>query len=723
MSNQPRKKSPPFATRLTRGNRPLKSLALKALALASLILGNAPFVATPAFATQSTATQGATQAVATEHAPIVLPNPSFEEVDPDGTPNGWHGSKAVFSRSTDFARTGSASFCWENRDSKSYLLSSANIQGLIPGKYYLVSGWIKTQNVSGGKATICVEWNGPDKKWLGGSYLQGLNGTKDWTRVHQIFEFPENAQDPHISCYGTRDAVGKAWFDDLEIVPYVFPCITAMTTDKYRAQAVGGNVRLYVGLSFSEKEFSPPLQQKITLEIADAATGKTLRSIANFTWANDLSTKDSVVKKVRIDGAPKTENPPKSHLDDYLVFNFNADDLPTGKYLLTVKIPNPEKKENPIETASINFAKLEKLPKRKSYFDDRQRFILDGNPYFPLGLYFHTPRPEDVQRLKDSPFNCIMSYSRMDRETLDLLHDAGVASIYSVKDLYEGLHCSNDEEGRKLTTEYVNRLKDHPAIIAWYINDELPLSMLDDLAAHRDLVEELDPSRPAWVVLYQIDQIRQYLSTFDVVGTDPYPIPNQPASLAYDWSRKTHEACFGVRPTWQVPQIFNWKNYRDNGRNPTFEEMRSMFWMNLVGGGNGIIAYSYFDLERNLFGRDACPEEKKRSFNDSWEQVVKIAAEIKKYEDVFLSIEDPVEITAKADSSPKILTRLYALNGDTWLMAVNSDSVENASTFVLPPGMRVKNAEDWPGIQILQKDREVVVKFNALTPAFLQIGR
>jgi hypothetical protein len=34
----------------------------------------------------------------------------------------------------------------------------------------------------------------------------------------------------------------------------------------------------------------------------------------------------------------------------------------------------------------------------------------------------------------------------------------------------------------------------------------------------------VDPNHVAWSVLYQVAEIRQYLHTFDVVGTDLYPI-------------------------------------------------------------------------------------------------------------------------------------------------------------------------------------------------------
>ena len=160
-----------------------------------------------------------------------------------------------------------------------------------------------------------------------------------------------------------------------------------------------------------------------------------------------------------------------------------------------------------------------------------------------------------------------MAYPQLSRETLDALHEAGIASIYSVKDFYEGLACKTDDEGRERTSKKIEELKDHPAIIAWYINDELPLSMRETLAAHRDLVEELDPGRPAWVVLYQIEEIREYIPTFDVIGTDPYPISTKSASLAWDWSRRTNEAVFGFHANWQVQQYFNWANYRQNDKN------------------------------------------------------------------------------------------------------------------------------------------------------------
>ena len=44
---------------------------------------------------------------------------------------------------------------------------------------------------------------------------------------------------------------------------------------------------------------------------------------------------------------------------------------------------------------------------------------------------------------------------------------------------------------------------------------------MPDLEKHYQWTAETDPDHPTWAVLYEAPQLRQYLRTFDVVGTDP----------------------------------------------------------------------------------------------------------------------------------------------------------------------------------------------------------
>ncbi len=649
----------------------------------------AAFVICPAFLHGETAKKKPVlEQIASQTEPPEVVNPSFEAAQNPKMPDGWWGPEKNFQRDETVARTGSASFRWTNDDPNNYVLSSSRPKNLIPGNSYLLSGWVKTKDVKGGKAAICVEWNGPDGKWAGGAYLQGVNGTKDWTRIFEIVRFPMDAQNPHLTCYGTRDATGTAWFDDLEIVPYFPPCITQMSFDCYRAQTTGDQVKLFVGVSYVKADFAPELLKEISVGLEG-------QKIQDYEWDEDLNA---------------------------LVFTVPTKDLALGKHTVTVSIPNPGLKTK--ETREITLTKVEKFPERKSFIDPQRRLIVDGKPFFPLGLYFGGVTHEDVLNLADSPFNCIMPYHPISRETLDDLYAHGISVIYSVKDLYEGLQCQSDEEGREKTIKRINELKDHPGIIAWYINDELPLSMLEQLSGHRDLCEELDPGRPTWVVLYQVEQIRDYLPTFDVIGTDPYPISGKPASTAYKWAKMTCDGGFGLRPCWQVPQLFNWANYRKNDKNartPTYDEIRAMTWMNLAGGATGIIGYSYFDMPRNFSNENPTPEAKKESFDRSWAVIKKVGEEIKKYESVFLTGETIDPIPFNEGSDVEIVSRTYALDGAIWLLTVNSDTEAKTAEFTVPAGKTVKNAADWPGANVQQNGQTVKIGLDGLTPAFLQI--
>ena len=86
---------------------------------------------------------------------------------------------------------------------------------------------------------------------------------------------------------------------------------------------------------------------------------------------------------------------------------------------------------------------------------------------------------------------------------------------------------------------YVSRyLLRGQALLGWYLNDELGVTWMPDLEAHYQWTAAADPDHVAWSVLFEAPQLSQYLGTFDVIGTDPYPInaapgTGQPAKVSY----------------------------------------------------------------------------------------------------------------------------------------------------------------------------------------------
>ena len=594
----------------------------------------------------------------------LAPNPGFEEAGESGWALEWSPRPGVYALDASSPRNGKRCLSFRNTDASKYVLCNAPIE-LEIGKQYEFEVWVRTEGVEGpdSGATICLQWWDKDREFIGGAYPGGVKGTqREWKRVvGRTARIPENAAGFDVTCYVRKGMTGAAWWDDVAIRLYHPPLVGAMTTNRYRGQVDGGTVAVRAGLDLASHDLTP----------------------------------DDVVAELRVeadDGRLVATVSPGALSESETAFEIDAMPLEPGRYSLRCSVRSRDGRSS--GTASCPLRRTEKAKPRKATIDEHQRLILDGEPFFPLGTYWGSITEPHLEIYAKSPFNCIMPYGTKEREQLDLAQAHGVKVIFSVKDYYYGTKWCPPQVGslaeeRPTIEAVVRAVGDHPAIMAWYINDELPLSMIDRLSARRDLLEELDPSRPTWVVLYQVGDVRSYLPSFDVIGTDPYPIPTRPASTALDYTRRTVDATFKYRAVWMVPQIFNWASYKktpeekEKHRAPTFEEMRSMAWQCIAGGANGLVFYSWFDLWRmdkeTASGGEATMRE---PFEERWRDVCRMAEPIKRLMPVLLSAEQcpqPVQVEA----SGPVAWRLYAKDGDTVVVAVNSadESATAALTF------------------------------------------
>jgi len=619
--------------------------------------------------------------------PNLLANPGFEETDAAGKLVGWAGP-AGYELCKDVRRSGAHALRYENRDPKQYHLYKMPLT-LDRGRRYEIEGWVRTEKVEGhdSGAAICIEFYGKDDKFLGGCYPRGAKGTHaDWQRVHGMSKrVPDEAARCHLLCYLRRGMTGKAWWDDLSVRVYQGPIVTAITTDCYRGETTGGLITVRFAVELIDYGLTP-----------DAVV-------------TAIAVKDGEGKEVLTVPADLEENVACGRFDSLR--------LKAGTYTVEGTVSTKEGKVLGRKTCSLT--RFDEPPARKAYIDRHRRLILDDEPFFPLGLYLGRLKEKDLDIIAKSPFNCLMPYGSPNREELDNAHARGIRVIYSVKDYYAGTkYCpkriKTEADERPAIEEKVNAVKDHPAVMAWYINDELPLSMIDRLDAHRDWLAELDPQRPTWVVLYQVDQVRDYLGSFDVIGTDPYPIPERPVGTALVYARKTVNAVFNVRAVWMVPQIFNWGGYKSHVkpgvayRAPTLLEMRSMAWQCIAAGANGLVFYSYSDLHKT-HGNE--PFEKR------WADVTTMAAEIKRFMPILLS---PVAAAPPAwsDAPETVAWRLYEKDGKTYLLAVNSGDE--------PASAVLRFAKSWAGSERLMggKNAECVgdtirLSFEPLEPKLL----
>lgn len=591
----------------------------------------------------------------------LVSNASFEEQAANGTlPAGWNGLPQVFSLDRTTARTGQASLKYENADPNRYVLCSQRLP-VKAGWKVRFSAWIKTRGIQGedSGATICLEWQDKNGKWLGGAYPSGVRGDQDWTRVEYISRLPEEAASCHVSCYVRRGMTGTAWFDDVEVVRVLDPPLrSVLRSPIYRGWVL-------------PQENHPKAEVRVRWNLVDY----------------DLSPTDLLVTARLVDASHNTLRDASQALtasrSGSLDLRLSLEGLKPGIYDLAVSMKAPDGKT--LQTEHHRIERLREKTNLTCRIDEHRRLLVREKPFFPLGMYFSSINEADLAEYARSKFNCLMPYDSPTRQQMDLAHKYGLKVIYSIKDFYYGsrwcpksIRSVADEE--PMVRQRVREFRDHPALLAWYLNDELPQSFMPQLEAHQRWVVEEDPNHPTWVVLYQVREVADYLRTFDVIGTDPYPIGRRAASMAAEWTAETFRQVEQARPLWQVPQLHNWANYAENeadkqrGRTPSFDEVRSMAWQCICEGATGLVFYSWYDVKRN-------PDV---SFEKQWEGLKRIAAEIDQMAPILLSV-DPAPPIRVRGQAPTWLHWLSRKSGSkSYLVVVNDGDGEGTVEFRLP---------------------------------------
>ncbi|MBM3475545.1 MAG: hypothetical protein FJX75_19945 [Armatimonadetes bacterium] len=341
--------------------------------------------------------------------PNLVQNPGFEEAAADGKPVGWGNYVTV----ADVAHAGQRSLFYENADPKRYVLCSQKI-ALTPGKAYEVSVWVKTEGIAGDEsgATLCLEWYGADGKYLGGYYPAGFKGTNDWQRLTGVSgRVAKGAVNCSVLCYLREGITGKAWWDDVEVRQWRRPPLdTLLTRPAYRGEILPETKQLEVFARLDLQDWDLGLRQvALRTELHRRDTGEVVRSVVRTPPGEETTLK----------------LPTKG--------------LAPGRYDLRI---SAERKRDGLELESeswpVSVPDPATLAGRKSFIDGHNRLLIDGERFFPLGMYWGGITEEDLKLYADSPFNCLMPYGAPDQAQMDLAQRYGLKVIYSVKDVYFG---------------------------------------------------------------------------------------------------------------------------------------------------------------------------------------------------------------------------------------------------------------------------------------------
>lgn len=587
----------------------------------------------------------------------LVKNPGFET-----GANGWNIPKDTAQVVTDVAHNGTHSLYYSNSDAANYKMFTQKLD-VQPGQRILFSAWVKGKDLTGKEGAGMFVQSYDGAKYVGGSFPRTLTGTFDWKLVKGEYSIPPSATSTTVGLYLRKGMTGTAWFDDVEVRidrPATF--MSFLKYPNYRGMILPGDKSPW---KFTININALPEWKKATVKIENVlidSTGKVL-----FT------------KTFHIDSAKKTTD----------ISFLPPDNLSVGNYILKQTITAPDGTMGLEKQSTIRVVR--KMP--KVYIDKEGFTVVDGKRFFPLGVYLGPTQDEHLKRISEGGFNTILCYGYGSGKDPEAYFERAAAHhlkvVYSLKDMYPDKH-GYGENALQVAAEYTRKLKDQPALLAWYTNDELGLEWLPKLEKMYAQVKQLDPNHPTFQVLYQMGIMPKYFDVTDILAADPYPVGSADLTRTGTHTRITMAATHGARGVWIVPQLMDWAVYHEDRKQhpPSLAEMRNQAYQAIINGATGLIWYSYYDMMYEKYPRGESTKNM-TLFHRRWQDASSMAQEINT---IIPAILNGKRISLEAQPGSKVEAGALQYNNQLLIMLANPYYQAEKVTIALPKGWQIKDA-------------------------------
>jgi hypothetical protein len=501
----------------------------------------------------------------------------------------------------------------------------------------------------------------------GGNYLTGgyptgaFAATSGWLQVEAEYVPPASAARNFVGLYIAMGQTGQAWFDDLVVVPETAPPLTlALRKPSYRNTLFpGGSIEL-------------------------AATVEARRA-----WL-DATPLDLLAVLRRADGSVAASRSFPAPLASSLSWSFSTSGLVPGEDLTAEAalrvVATGEIVQ--IERRLLHVATAAEAAAARVRPDTRGFLTRDGAPLFPVGVYAGSCDPAALAGLVGSGADSVILYNFLEgqgagdrmariRTCLDWLAANGLSTFAAVNNVNPFRGCAARTTSYQCGTvpgcswwagacydvcwnsmgpvacdptpglDHLDVLRDlaaafasHPALLGWYLNDEIAAPYLGEVAQKYETLRAADPAHPVLMAHYDKDLIALFEGRgADLYGTDIYPVPGNvpaygstdpcigpsPLHRAGDLLEDTQQATLGRGVPFIISQLHGLWNYpyllpcgwdaasRDERRAAfpatTREQATYLFVDGLARGAKGALGYSLFDVleEDRLYDPDRLP--------------------------------------------------------------------------------------------------------------------
>ncbi|MHC4738215.1 MAG: carbohydrate binding domain-containing protein [Planctomycetota bacterium] len=274
---------------------------------------------------------------------------------------------------------------------------------------------------------------------------------------------------------------------------------------------------------------------------------------------------------------------------------------------------------------------------------DGQITLVDGEPFFPIGIYGGNP-----SALGGTGFN--MTTTAVEGTTTEALDDCNDHGLMTWVNL-SGVARAHLPGQAAIAARPFKR---HPAVLCWYNCDEPDHSSWNvpppEIRYMSTLLHEEDPNHPTSVLMmpWAPSNMYQYSDTADIQMTDSY---SWTVSTVIDQTDTLRDSTGQNRPMWMVLR-FAW----DSEADPSSEYLYATTYGAITHTANGVLWFAY------------------KPGSPSWSTLVDITLELEDLSPALVSDTSPLQVTV---SDPDIHTILKEYDGDLYLIAINISSAVN----------------------------------------------
>jgi len=523
------------------------------------------------------------------------------------------------------------------------------------------SAWVKTltSNASSGGPILEIKCFNTTGRIIGIRRSLAVATGGAWQQVQLVTLIPINVATMRVTMLNTSQTT-YAWFDDISCMfPDEILFRTLIRQPQYRQTLYSGQSRkIIVGAEIYDSTSHPASSLAIRADLLDSGAkvinSASLKTIVNKSWQNlGISIPSSATGNI------------------------------TVRTRLIVRATDAVLNETNSQVVISSSA----LP--QVYFDDNNRCIVNGTPFFPIGIYGNVTSTADLDHLNSCGINVILDTGMLSRslseqsDFLDALNSRNMKAIFPLKDCYDPLHGETtvDTWGgwtgvNNVITGLVNANKGNQALLSWYINEERTDDYVDQIQATYSQIASLDPDHPCLQEIEGIDDYTTHVGISDVTGFDCFPVWQRYVDAASaacmpmlgSQTRVAVKSGMYSRPVWMVGEAGKFPQTASSVA-PTAQEILCEAYTAIVNGARGV----FFNNLPNL----------KLGGDPQWLALQTAAQNLKAITPIALGKDVPADqkVTC-SNTNIDCITR--QVGNDVYILAVNTSYYTIPANFNVP---------------------------------------